>query len=69
MGFLEFIGIVLVVVIIAAFGVWILTLLGRPNPPNDLAVKVIYAIAGLIIIVTLLRALGLGHDVQIPKVF
>ncbi len=69
MGLLQFIGIVFVVVIICYCAVWLLTQFSKPNPPADIAVKCIYGLGGLIIIMVLLNALGLGHDVMIPQIF
>ena len=66
MGILEFFLICLIVVVLAAFTVWAIGSFAPGTPA--IVVKLIWAVAVLIIIVTLLNATGiLGHDPQIPR--
>jgi len=66
MGFIAFLVLVFVVVLIAAFAVWVLKQI--PNVPGIFQ-TVIWGVALLIILVVLLRAVGvLGGDIQIPHV-
>lgn len=66
MGLVEFFVLVLVVVILAALTVWAI---GQFAPGTPAMIpKLIWALALLIIVVALLRAVGLfGLDPQIPR--
>jgi hypothetical protein len=66
MGLIEFFILVIVVVVLAALTVWAI---GQFAPGTPAIVpRLIWGVAVVIIIFTLVQALGLmGHDPQIPR--
>ena len=66
MGLLEFFILCLVVVVLAALTVWAI---GQFAPGTPAIIpKLIWGVAVLIIVITLVQALGLlGHAPQIPR--
>ncbi len=68
MGLVEFFLLCVVVVILAALTVWCINTFAPATPA--VIIKAIWFVAALIIVVTLLKALGLfGVDPQIPRLF
>jgi len=66
MGFIEFIVLCIIVLVIAWVGVLVLGKLVPGHPP--IVDTLIWGVAILIIIVALLRAIGImNHDPQIPR--
>jgi hypothetical protein len=65
MGLVEFIIMCIIVVAIAWIGTWAISQI--PNCP-PIVPKLIWIVAIMIILVTLIKATGiLGHDPQIPR--
>jgi hypothetical protein len=67
MGILEFFVLAVVVGVLAWLAVWVLGKLAPGHP--KLLDNLIWFVACLVLILTLLQALGLlGHDPQIPRI-
>lgn len=68
MGIIEFLVICVVLVLLAAFAIWVIGYFS-PSPVPAIIPKLIWGLVILIIIVLLAQAVGLfGHDIQIPRI-
>ena len=66
MGLIEFFILVIVVVVLAALATWAIRTFAPGTPA--IITNIVWCVAVLIIVVTLIQALGLlGHDPQIPR--
>ena len=66
MGFLELLLIIVLILAIAAFGVWLAGMLAPGHP--TIIDNLMWVIAVLLILYVLAGALGV-HDVRVPRVF
>jgi hypothetical protein len=66
MGFIEFVLICVLVVLVAAAATWAIGYFAPSAPP--IVVKLIWGVAVLIVFVILFRAVFGGHDVAIPHI-
>lgn len=67
MGLIEFFVLVVVVVVLAALATWAISQFAPGTP--GIVTRIVWGVAVVIIVVTLLRAIGLfGVDPQIPRI-